>query len=557
VGSKLPFVALDCETDPFKVGRVPQPFLWGLYDGQTDEYLEFATAEDVVAYLYPRRCIVYAHNGGKFDYHYLRDHINSDDPVMVIAGRLARFKIGDAEFRDSINVLVNPLRAFAKEEIDYSKLEADVRQQHLDEIRAYLRSDCVNLWVTLKRYFDKYGRTLTQAGASMKYWRKHYPCDMRPQTAMQSLYYRDFYFGGRVQCFESGHAQCNFRVIDKNSAYPDAMLRKHPISPEGVLIEHLPGDSDKLGPCLIRVDAVAHGCFPLRHDDDSLFFPDDEHTIREYCITGWELMAALETGTVRVFNIKEIRQFSQVIDFAEYIGHFYGERQTAKLEGDKMRDVFAKLFMNSLYGKFAANPEKYYEYVITHPETLDRWCNATEGYLPIKPWGSRTLCARSLPESKHRYYNVATAASITGFVRAELWKAICQCSGVLYCDTDSIAARQVQNLRMGDQLGEWKLELVGEQFAIAGKKLYAFFGHKENDQLWECLDYHGNKTKDIKGWKTASKGVRLTPEQIVQVAKGETIEYVSDVPTYSFQRDEPIFIPRVVQKTFKDIRKMQ
>ncbi|MGH9626020.1 MAG: hypothetical protein ACRD4G_17010, partial [Bryobacteraceae bacterium] len=124
-----PFLTLDCETDPFKVGRIPVPFIWGIYRHDTEDYWEFSTPQEVVEFLAPQKVIVYAHNGGKFDYHYLRDDINSDDPMMVIAGRLARFKIGECEFRDSWNVLNEPLRVFQKEDFDYTKLEADNRQE--------------------------------------------------------------------------------------------------------------------------------------------------------------------------------------------------------------------------------------------------------------------------------------------------------------------------------------------------------------------------------------------------------------------------------------------
>lgn len=534
-----PFYVTDCETDPFKAGRVPVPFIWGVYRHDTEEYWEFETPEEVADFFRQRTCIVYAHNGGKFDYHYLRNEINSDDPIMVIAGRLARFRIGTAECRDSWNLLNEPLRVFQKEEFDYTKLEAEVREKYRDDIRKYLRSDCVNLANTLAAYFSRYGRTITQASASMRYWKKHYPVPFQTQTVVQSAYYRDFYYGGRVQCFESGHGFTPFQVVDINSAYPYAMLHQHPISPEGKLDDHLPGDS-KLGPCMIRLDAVARGCFPLRAESGELFFPEDERTVREYAITGWELMAALECDAVKIVNIKEVRRFVHTINFADYIHNFYNEILKAKANKDKLGDVFAKRFMNGLYGKFAADPEKYHEYVIASDDSLHEWL--ARGWQFLKPWGVRHLMVRDLPEEKQRYYNVATAASITGFVRAHLFKAIQKCSGVLYCDTDSIAARDTSAVPMGGALGEWKHEMDCTEFGIAGKKLYAFRGTKPGQSVAE--------------WKIACKGVNLSPEQIVRVSEGERIIYHPEVPTYSFQRDEPIFIAREVKRTSKDIRHM-
>lgn len=579
--SGKPFYTIDCETDPFEsaeeaiarrkcriceagIGqecdadlddriklhperrREVKSFIWGLYDGQIENYYKFATAHELIDFVKDSDVIIYAHNGGRFDYHYLRDFINSDDILMVISGRMARFKVGAAEFRDSINILVNPLRAFAKEEIDYAKLEADVRHLHRDEIERYLRSDCVNLWNTIKRYFDKYGRALTQAGSSMKYWKKHYKTPMIAQTVAQSAAYRDYYYGGRVQCFAEGVKDTHFSVIDINSAYPYAMKFKHPISPYGDVSDVLPPEG-QIEKCFVRLNAIARGCFPWRDETGALYFPDDGK-VREYFITGWELVAAFELDAVQVINIIEVHQFALTVDFDAYVMHFYKEREEAKKIGDKAASTFAKLFMNSLYGKFAADPEKYNEYVIASDDTVIKW--KKDGYERAHPWGDRHLMTRALPEEKHRYYNVCTAASITGFVRAHLFKAISRCTGVYYCDTDSIAARDISSVNQGDKLGEWKLELECDRYAIAGKKLYAFraagnLTTKQKEELDEGEEGF---------YKTACKGVNLTADKIIRVARGETIIHNPLVPTYSIHTDTPRFTPREVRKTAKDIR---
>src|SRR5579859_1454731 len=116
-----PIWTLDCETDPFKKDRIPRPFIWGLYDGENDNYYEYVceVPSELVEFISRQRILIYAHNGGRFDYHYLRDSINSDQPLMVINGRIARAYIGEAEIRDSINILPVALKTFAKDDIDY------------------------------------------------------------------------------------------------------------------------------------------------------------------------------------------------------------------------------------------------------------------------------------------------------------------------------------------------------------------------------------------------------------------------------------------------------
>ncbi len=177
---------------------------------------------------------------------------------------------------------------------------------------------------------------------------------------------------------------------------------------------------------------------------------------------------------------------------------------------------------------------------------------------------------------KWRYYNVATAASVTGYVRAFLFKSLSQCSGLLYCDTDSIAARETAALSFGKRLGEWKDEGAFDYAAIAGKKLYAF--HKTG----HCRDYDPKEEDEKKQtWKIASKGVNFKkgmtidkrfysgPELIAKIALGEQIDYEPDVPTYSLFREVPdeteqnpevyrnlsakSFTARTVRATAKDI----
>jgi hypothetical protein len=90
---------------------------------------------------------------------------------------------------------------------------------------------------------------------------------------------------------------------------------------------------------------------------------------------------------------------------------------------------------------------------------------------------------------------------------------------------------------MGRALGEWKVELECDAYAVAGKKMYAF---RSATDLYDVP----------KGeYKVACKGVDLTANEIIRVAKGETVIYEPEVPTYSITRPEPCLINRVVTMT--------
>lgn len=544
--SRVEIWAADCETDPFKPGRIPQPFIWGAYDIRTGQYETFGSAELFVAFFRERRATVYFHNGGKFDSYYLRAYFESDQDLLIINGRIAKFRIGRTEFRDSYNLIPVPLATYSKEKIDYDIFEIEKRSlpENSSKIEAYLKSDCVNLANLLSAYFEKFGKGFTQAGAAMTYWAKHYNGNKKPrQTAAQFERYRPYYYGGRVECFASGYAECSFTVVDKNSAYPHAMLQEHPISTEAVSLSTLPEDESKMAQCFVTLRAVSRGAFPFRLPSGELIFPRDSN-VRTYHVTGWELLAARTMEAVDVREVIAVHYFRETINFKGYINHFYLERKAAKKAGDKAGDIFAKLFMNSCYGKFAANPENYNEYRLSSVEKLID--HLGDGFSRYHEWGDgRELLWRKLPLERHHYYNIATASSITGFVRAELYKDLCRVRTPLYCDTDSIAAENVDNLQIGGELGEWKVELYCDAYGIVGKKTYAM--RSAHNQKWNAADKAYEFPKG--SFKHACKGVQLTAEQIIRVSRGEEIRYNPSVPTYSITRPQPRFIGRNVRVT--------
>jgi hypothetical protein len=548
------------------------PFIWGvlLDDGN---YHEFETTKAFTDWCHAQEdpLILYAHNGGKFDYHFLREDIESDSPISVIAGRLARCKIGQVELRDSLNLFGQTrLADFSKEEIDYRLMRKDIRHLHMPEIRKYLKSDCVNLLTLVTKFLERYGMQFTQAGASMKYWAKHYApkqSDGRgyipKQSAAQFETYSPFFFGGRVQCFVSGYERKDFSVVDINSAYPRAMLDSHPYEPTGLVTSCLPREESAIPQCLIELDAVSKGALALRSEDRSLFFPEDETKVRRYFTTGWEYLAGLETNTLRVEKIIRVHQFGTPVNFKGYIEHFFNERANAKLAEDKAGDIFAKIFMNSLYGKWAANPTRYEEFVLSEHGTDAYQGWLSKNYEDRGRWGGRQMLSRKVPTEKHRYYNIATAASITGWVRAFLWRSLLKCSNPLYCDTDSIAAVDTSALDLGKKLGQWKLEAQCDEYAIAGKKNYAFHVkgkprpvHVKRQKPLDAPESRAQWDELRKCWKLASKGSDLSPREMIAAACGFEVLNRASVPNFSIHKNEFSFIDRKVRNTWRNIADM-
>lgn len=545
---------LDCETDPFRKGRIPKPFLWGFYDGS--RYLQFDKTEEIAAFLAGTDCICYAHNGGRFDFHYLIDYLEPWDYIKIINGRIAQAWLGVCELRDSYLIINEPLSKYKKDDIDYALMEEGARnkKENRNKIESYLKSDCVYLWEMVTEFVRLYGNTLTQAGAAMKQWVK--VSNTKPEETNVEFYdeFCKYYYGGRVQCFESGVIETDFEVFDINSAYPWAMMHKHPYSANYERVSGYAENAD-----FYRIQAVSMGGLPLRNTGEydmlpfGLSFPSVAVSM-EYYVSHWELGAAIETKTIRDVRYIESIRFMKHTDFSVYINHFWKKREEAKAKGDILGSLMAKLMMNSLYGKFAANPENYYNYMIIPPDVMKVVAHGAAVDIKndgrVESWefggefGKWFLAQRKLDDFQKRYYNVATGASITGFVRAMLWRAIHSSEGMLYCDTDSIACKKAgKGVIIGDKLGQWKSEGKYDKAGIAGKKLYIFRGMQSE--------------KGARNYKTASKGAKLTNAELWKLARGGEVFYERDVPTYSvtkrldYDNPEKSFTNRLIVNTAK------
>lgn len=505
------FAVIDCETDPFSQGRIPQPFIWGCYSPD-DGFEHFENVAELFEYLEGRDLRIYAHNGGKFDFHYMLEYIPSWEKVIVINGRLAQFRVEGLEFCDSYCILPVPLSAYQKTKIDYSIFEKEERDKpkNRQTILEYLKDDCVYLHELVSEFLAENGFSLTIASSAIKKLQKiegikiedlgrHFFDEMQP-----------YYFGGRVECFRKGIINETVQIYDVNSAYPYAMIHEHPF---GNCFSTDTKNPKIKGNNFYKFTAKSTGAFPFRNDDKSLGFPHD-NKIREFHTTGWELIAAKDLGLLH--NVRHIEQkiFPETKNFQKYVNHYYTIKQTSKK--GSMENIFSKLYLNSAYGKFAANPEKYKTTYLCPIEDFAKALD--EGFSIHGELHDRLIISKSNDETDWRHYNVATGASITGFVRAYLLRALYSVSTSLYCDTDSIIFTGGNSLETGNDLGQWKNEGDFNYGGIGGKKIYAF----KNDKTQET--------------KTACKGLILDYDEIIRVCKGETIEKTPNAPIYSIKK---------------------
>ncbi|MDE2020898.1 MAG: hypothetical protein KGJ13_11230, partial [Patescibacteria group bacterium] len=194
---------IDFETDPFLYQRTPRPFACEFL---SDEFCEVFWGDDCHEQLakfletLSEPFFIYAHNGGKFDFHFL--HRWLENPIKVINSRIVSAKMGIHTFRDSYAILPVPLRAYEKDEIDYTKMERDRREIYKEEILRYLHTDCVSLLDLVSAFVERFGDKLTIGSTAISEIKKRHPF-IRATEPYDSVF-RKFYYGGRVHCFKQG-----------------------------------------------------------------------------------------------------------------------------------------------------------------------------------------------------------------------------------------------------------------------------------------------------------------------------------------------------------------
>jgi DNA polymerase type B, organellar and viral len=539
---------LDIETDPFLYGRVPKPFAVGVMirDHDFDSlpvYRDFwgvdcvALAMDYIA-SHEKPLVVFAHNGGKFDFHYFLDRLQN--PIRVIGGRIVKACFGHHEFRDSWAIVPVPLKAAnSKQDIDYAKFESDVRERHREEILEYLKYDCVYLHQIVEAFVERFGFRLTIAGTAMRELQKHHDqinCGPEHDAEM-----RPWYFGGRVECFKTGVVKGKWKVYDVNSMYPYVMREfRHPLGSGYLELTDPKIDRDgwlqKLPSYMYFAEVTGEnrGALPMRGSKsaDPLDFNVSRGT---FLTTSHELRAAIYLGRFKVHKIERALVPRQTQTFESFVDTFMAEKVSAKLKGDKIKETFSKLILNSAYGRFGINPYEFYEYYFQHfnedpPDSSYKPYEQNDDYVIWRrpTYGPDSMTGKE--PGKNAFADVAIAASITSAARSVLMKAIAGARSIAYCDTDSVICEGLTGVEFdATALGAWKTEAEGDELAIAGKKLYSLF-----DQGEEV--------------KSASKGVRLGGDDIRKVALGEQIEWQSMAPSFSIGGNTK-FITRTSKKT--------
>lgn len=493
----------DAETDPFDGHSLIEPFCFGVAwrDEGVKKYVDFwgdDCALDFVTWLGDQPpMLLYAHNGGKFDFLFLLDHLENP---FIIGSRIVKANIGHHQIRDSYSIIPIKLSDFKKDEIDYALFTKEKREDNRADILQYLASDCEYLLELVTDFRAQFGDKLTIASTALTELEKLHPIVHMPKR--HDTVFRPYYLGGRVEFFESGKLTGDFKVYDVNSMYPHVMSE----------FDHPAGDwsfTRSLDLALsypvsfIDCDVEYANGFGVRQKS-GLYWGN---TSGPMLICSHELIPALARNEIKIINVRGCMYFKETIRFTNFVTTWMDKKLKAEANGDIAGRLFAKLIANSAYGKTAQNPENFKEYCIVksgNDVPGDAWGLYDD-------FGTGTIYRRDNPRP-HGYINVAIGASITSASRSILATALAASTRPIYCDTDSIICESLDLDLHPTRIGAWKTEAEGDTCFIAGKKLYALY----------------DKNKCV---KKASKGVRLSADEISRVAMGETIIYSPEFPT--------------------------
>ena len=447
--------------------------------------------------LIQREGVWYAHAGGTYDSLWLVDMACKRGlkwSAMLRGAGLLSVRIGKAEFRDSFALVPMSLEKAAPmggaHKIGlalpdgYEGLSRKLNALERAAVEEYLHADCIALLAML----DALGKGCADKGIDLKLtvggsaWASARGWLGLPKTKHTHARYkviRQGYYGGRTEVFQS-RAPAGQRY-DIHSSYPAALSRVS-----------LPfGEPKRLDAraASMAFGAGAEGIFsadvyvpkrlaipplPVRMPDRLLYPVGD--------ITGvWtalELRRAIAAGA-EVERVRWAYTFPEsapiLAPFAERVWSYRAEaaaRSQAKNDEGAAWAAWFKWLANSLTGKLAQRPEK---------ESLR--------FEPISETGAPMLEERTervLRSTKHGVFvieeteridacaHVEWSAYLTAEARCELGEQLRHAPTPLYCDTDSVYARETLTRRIGPELGEWGHEGSLERWEALAPKVYRY-----------------------------------------------------------------------------------
>ena len=409
----------------------------------------------------------FAHFGGRFDVHFLFDHLREQMPEAAFefyctGSAVISFTVRANDlwwrFSDSYRLMPKSLMTLTHEfDVEHKKLPFAPQ----DEI--YNKHDCLGLYEVLTDFYDIFQITSeTIAAHAMRVYRTNYlhdpiPC-VRPEI---EAFIRPAYYGGRCEIYR--YDKANVYKFDVNSLYPYAMTGPLPTAYK-CWSTRLPDSDDEVGfyEATVAYPDIYVPCLPCRLD--KLYFPVGKWTgnfssldLRQAIIDG----AAIKIHRGVIFETDTIMQ--------DYVFGLHDMKQQAEAAGQPGKRYIAKILMNSLYGKTGQRREQR-SYCLD-PGTDRLYSNPD--HPKIYPLAGSQGIAYYDTVSRSRHILPHIAATVTSRARLIQLQFLRQPKKIWYTDTDSLFT--TEKIESGDGLGQMKYEGRGE-FQAWQLKEYTFDG---------------------------------------------------------------------------------
>lgn len=424
-------------------------------------------------------------------------------------------------FLDTMNFVRMGLESIGKM-VGIEKGKIDFKTCTMDELKEYCINDVkiTREFVTwIEDLHDLYDVDFcfTFPQLSYRVFRKHYlDVDLFISDNKQvRLLERNSYRGGRVEVFKFGRVEEAY-YNDFNSLYPYVMKNNcYPIEcleyfsedncniysllqlKQKITQEHIIGNGI-IARVVVDIPLMKIGKVPLFYSGKTMF-PCGRFEA-SLCTP------ELEEIEQYIVGIKEIAVYKMYNLFEGFVTDFYNKRLGAKQDNDIIMDLFYKLFMACLYGKFGQRKfdekrleefDGLYDY---HSQSL---YDEEKDMMYYARWIGGKCYVKSVSLDNPRSF-VGIASFVTAYARVRLLRVLEEHENeVIYCDTDSIVLEKPieDNLL----LGGLKVEKVYFGFNPLGNKMYKFDGGYYMKDGAKVVFSKGYKFKGIRQNKVSDK----------------------------------------------------
>lgn len=364
---------------------------------------------------------------------------------------------------------------------------------------------------------------------------------------------RDSYLGGICDCFKIGRFKTRLHKLDINSMYPHIM-RNNPLPSKLEWSSNTPTHEDLHLALTGGKDAIADVTITLPADKAYIaakFTKNQEDktgfiagTFR-CCITTPELQYVLKNGTID--KIHRLSIYNKTELFKEYVDFFYTHRIKYDKTGNTAFSMLCKLFLNALYGKWAAKDREYEELTCDAAPDFSNYEFIRENdRFRVLHFGKKIWKITKTEDNAEDSF-VAISSLITARARMHMIKIIEDAGrqNTYYCDTDSIIVNDegLQNLKNANHLdragkktlGKLKYEGESRDSEFIRPKHYTFAGEtkikgvrKKHDNLMPDPKKPGTiriQQEQFTRAKTNMRDGDIERQRIVKVIKNIRIDY--------------------------------